>query len=279
MNKLATVITVVGLIGTRTFAADMAVKAPPPAPAELVPYSWAGIDVGWMWTTARTTAAVPGLASFSPALAIVDSTHPNGMTEGVQFGYDRQSASNWIDGVETYIQGSGQPVTNAVSATNAFPPFGIGGIGTSVLSRTDSIDWFSNVRGWPGFIGPGMTVYGTAGLAYGRVSTSAVATQTASFCSPALCSPPITLTTSNGDRSAIKTGWTAGGGIAGVVPNNAYLTWNVQYPHVDPGSINFSFLAPTSFRDGATSGIVSRSGSTNSKFTDNIVRFGADYHF
>jgi outer membrane immunogenic protein len=296
MNKLATVIAVVGLIGTPAFAADIAVKAPSPAPAELVTYNWAGFyaggNVGWMWSTAQTTAAVPGLASFaipmdgfsanatSPALATVDSTDPNGVIGGVQFGYDWKGASNWIAGVETDIQASGQSATNAASATNVSIPFGIGGIGISVLSHIDAIDWFGNVRGGPGYaIWPGMMVYGRGGLAYGRVSTSAVATQTASFCPPTPCAPPTTLTTSNGDGSAIKTGWTAGGGIARVVPNNAYLTWKVEYPQVDLGSINSSFVAPTSFKDGAASGVVSRSGSVSSKFTDNIVRFGADYHF
>jgi hypothetical protein len=69
-------------------------------------------------------------------------------------------ASNWIAGVETDIQASsGQSATNAVSATNVSTPFSIGGIGTSVLLHTDSIDWFGNVRGGPGYaIWPGMMV-------------------------------------------------------------------------------------------------------------------------
>jgi hypothetical protein len=69
-------------------------------------------------------------------------------------------ASNWIAGVETDIQASsGQSATNAVSATNVSTPFSIGGISTSVLLHTDSIDWFGNVRGGPGYaIWPGMMV-------------------------------------------------------------------------------------------------------------------------
>jgi len=51
MRQLAAAIAVAGLIGTPAFAADMAVKAPPPAPAPV--YSWngwyAGFNVGGIW--------------------------------------------------------------------------------------------------------------------------------------------------------------------------------------------------------------------------------------
>ena len=45
MKKLATVIAIVGLIGTPAFAADMAVKAPPPAPTPPV-NDWTGFYIG-----------------------------------------------------------------------------------------------------------------------------------------------------------------------------------------------------------------------------------------
>ncbi len=40
MKLLATAIAVAGLVGTPAFAADMAVKAPPPLPEPV--YSWTG---------------------------------------------------------------------------------------------------------------------------------------------------------------------------------------------------------------------------------------------
>jgi len=40
MKRLATAIAAIALIGTPAFAADMAVKAPPPAPAPV--YDWTG---------------------------------------------------------------------------------------------------------------------------------------------------------------------------------------------------------------------------------------------
>ena len=69
---------------------------------------------------------------------------------------------------------------------------------------------------------------------------------------------------------------TAGGGIAGIVPNNAHLTWTVEYRHVDRGSINFSFVTPIVNAPGLTlSGVI----AVTSRFTDDLVRVGADYHF
>ena len=55
MKKLATAIAAIALIGTPAFAADMAVKAPPPAPAPV--HSWTGWyvggNVGYSWGRSR----------------------------------------------------------------------------------------------------------------------------------------------------------------------------------------------------------------------------------
>ena len=72
--------------------------------------------------------------------------------------------------------------------------------------------------------------------------------------------------TSNADGSAVKTGWT------GVVPNNAHLTWKVEFLHVDLGSNNFSFSASGLFSSGSVIPVSSR-------FSDDIACVGADYHF
>ena len=45
MKKLATAIAAIALIGTPAFAADMAVKAPPPAPAPVPVFSWTGFYI------------------------------------------------------------------------------------------------------------------------------------------------------------------------------------------------------------------------------------------
>jgi outer membrane immunogenic protein len=47
MKRLSTVGAAIALIGTPAFAADMAVKAPPPPPAPV--YSWTGWYVRQHW--------------------------------------------------------------------------------------------------------------------------------------------------------------------------------------------------------------------------------------
>jgi outer membrane immunogenic protein len=46
MKKLLTAIAALGLIGTPAFAADMAVKAPPPVVAPAPVFSWTGFYIG-----------------------------------------------------------------------------------------------------------------------------------------------------------------------------------------------------------------------------------------
>jgi outer membrane immunogenic protein len=100
MKKLATAIAAIALIGTPAFAADMAVKAPPPAPAPV--YSWTGWyvggNVGYSWGRANSDLAGSGnLSTFiqtpattSFAFADSNTTHLDGVIGGGQIGYNYQ---------------------------------------------------------------------------------------------------------------------------------------------------------------------------------------------
>jgi len=50
MKKLAIAIAAIALIGTPAFAADMAVKAPPPVPAPPPNFNWTGFYIGGVGT-------------------------------------------------------------------------------------------------------------------------------------------------------------------------------------------------------------------------------------
>jgi outer membrane immunogenic protein len=124
MKKLLSAIAVAGLIGTPAFAADMAVKAPPPLPEPV--YSWtgfyAGLNAGWSWGKQDTTVnfvpaptvigiflPVGAQFVFSPSpTADQETAHPLGAIGGVQVGYNWQSMSNWIIGIEADFQASGE---------------------------------------------------------------------------------------------------------------------------------------------------------------------------
>jgi outer membrane immunogenic protein len=260
MKKLATVIAAIALIGTPAFA-----QTPPPAPAPV--YNWTGfyvgVNAGWNWTTASTTTLVTTPvtnASFS------DSAKANGAIGGVQFGYNWQSMSNWILGIETDFQASG---TNATSNTHQvrLNPGLLGAVLTESFSHTDTLDWLGTVRGRVGYVLWQDTIlYATGGLAYGRVTESTPATFTQTIIVPPFI-PNISNTAF--EASAVRTGWTAGGGIEGVAPNTR-VSWKLEYLYVNLASANFSFAGtPFGF---------SVNNTTSSTLSEHIFRVGLNWH-
>jgi len=93
-NLLAsTAFTTSTLVTGAALAADMAVKAPPPAP---IPFSWTGCYVGgnagWASTSIDQSAAVPtaGLSSSQRSFAYDSSGRDNSFIGGVQAGCNLQ---------------------------------------------------------------------------------------------------------------------------------------------------------------------------------------------
>ena len=108
-------------------AADMAVKAPPPAPVPV--YSWTGFYGGlnmgvglgeartdWNYFAPSATAplgnppTVCGISGGAFCISGSDSVHINGPVGGVQVGYNWQTG-NYLAGIEADFQGTGQSGT------------------------------------------------------------------------------------------------------------------------------------------------------------------------
>ena len=112
MKKLLTVISVAALIGTPAFAADMAVKAPPPAPVAAPVYSWTGFYVGanggYGWKDATVTFTPNDMnvqvttcgGVFGGTCAPPTSFGIAGGFGGLEGGYNWQFNRQWL-GVET----------------------------------------------------------------------------------------------------------------------------------------------------------------------------------
>ncbi|TPQ30564.1 porin family protein [Bradyrhizobium guangdongense] len=119
-------------------AADMnyGQRAPYTVNQPLNAYSWAGPyiggNIGYAW----------GSVSNNP-------TNPSGFVGGVQAGYNFQTGP-WVFGIEGDIQASG--------ADDTFAPWKF------------SNPWFGNVRGRAGYALNNILVYGTAGLAFGKLN-------------------------------------------------------------------------------------------------------------
>ena len=186
------------------FAADMArkrpVKAPPPPPAPV--YTWTGWyvggNVGYGWGNAHTdltgngttttSESLPTIALSAPfAFAHSDTAGLNGVIGGAQLGYNYQFSPNVVLGFEADFQGSGQRRSSTFTApfsTAVCGVFDAGNVciipdgvvtapGTAMTSYQAEIDWFGTVRARLGYlITDQVLIYGTGGLAYGRVSVS-----------------------------------------------------------------------------------------------------------
>ena len=222
-------------------------------------YSWtgwyAGGNVGYSWGTgAPTYTEVPVRG---PA-TITGSSHLTGGIGGGQAGYNWQLNSWWVTGLEVDLQESGE--RSGWGSFLRLPNLNAGeGVAASLHS---SIDWFGTVRGQVGWLyNPTTMVYATGGLAYGRVTTSGN-----------FASPPSSGTWGY-SQARTNVGWTVGGGIEGAFPvwsnwNVTNWTWKIEYLYLDLGSLTGNGID-----------IFSLPYTYNVKFTDNILRFGLNWHF
>jgi outer membrane immunogenic protein len=210
--------------------ADMAVKtqrAPMSSWTGLYGGVNAGAAFGNTTGTLSTFTTAPAGSDFTPAVTAggtprnLGAKHDGGFG-GAQIGYNWQS-DNFVVGVETDIQGAdiGNPSTTTFA--------GGGGILPSVSTGRDHINWFGTLRARAGVSVDQVLLYGTAGLAYGGVQSSATNFFT-----------PVAAGVFSGTTSDTRVGWAAGAGVEwGFVPG-----WSVkgEYLHVDLGSSNVTIV-------------------------------------
>ena len=279
MKKLAIVIAAIALIGTPAFAADMAVKAPPPPPAPV--YSWTGFyigaNIGGGWGRQSVDYApndpMAGLLFLSGGGPPPVSFTSSGVIGGIQVGYNLQFNSSWLVGIETDFDGSG--IKGSGSTSGVFAPYYTAPFNAPVQER---IDWFGTVRARLGYLPTNnLLAYGTGGFAYGRVMQNGSWDTNTGFAfgdgfhtvncfgaNPSCFA---------GSSSNIGTGWTAGGGLE-------YFLWQkwtlrAEYLYVSLGSrsITETVLGPTP-------GALPSSFNANFSHTNfNVLRVGLNYQF
>ena len=244
--------TIAALIGTPAFAADMAVKAMPPAPAPV--YTWTGFYVGL--NGGYSLARDPFNSSLSEG-GITESSSldsrvtPQGGVFGGQVGYNYQ-AGHTVFGVEGDLQWSGER-DKAGCGIECI----IEGVSTETFGSVEQkIKWFGTARARVGYADNGWLLYITGGGAWGRIDTTSTFSESAG---------PISLTDTN-TTSTTKGGWVFGGGtevrIAG--PWSAKF----EYLYMDLGNVS----TPVALVNLAPGGGVT--SNTNSSVHDHIVRVG-----
>jgi outer membrane immunogenic protein len=178
---------------------------------------------------------------------------------GGQVGYNYQ-IQNWVLGIETDIQWSGQ------KGSLDFVCVGCGtGPSNITGSFSQKLKWLGTLRGRAGItVTPTILAYVTGGLAYGGVKTDGSVTGVT------IPGPVATTTFSS---STTKTGWALGGGIEGIVSGN--WTAKLEYLYVDLGTVSGGPFATTAIDTIR----VPVNASFSSRVTDNIVRVGLNYKF
>jgi outer membrane immunogenic protein len=235
-----------------------------PALAAPPVYNWTGFyaggNVGYSWGNADTSFTAPGLTgSFGLGTGGLPgsfpvSLHPDGFVGGVQAGYNWQVNTNLVWGVEFDFQGSDEKVHTSFS--NAY---GCNFEGCSLSQTRDAkINWFGTARGRIGWLlTPTTMLYGTGGLAYGKVSVSGTVTDD-------IKNTGASFAFSN---SQVKAGFAIGAGIEGAVANWSGWTVKAEYLYIDLGSIGGSGIEP----------ITGGRYNWDARFTDQIVRLGFNY--
>jgi len=245
-------------------AADLAVKAPP-APVAAPVYNWTGWyvggNIGYSWGRGSPTFNDSALGVAGLPTSFSGPGNLDGAIGGVQIGYDWQANATWVWGLEADFQWADEK--NSGSFSDPYSDCE----GTCSISGTigSKIQWFGTVRGRAGWLyNPTTMVYVTGGLAYGKVSVNGSLNNS---CTGGIC--PFPAGGVSFGSSSTNTGWTLGAGVRGVVPNAPAWVWKVEYLYIDLGTLNGNGFDPVF--GGPTTG--------SAHFTDNILRFGLDYHF
>ena len=117
MRKLVTAAFAIVASTAPTFAADLAVKAPPAPPASIL-FSWTGCHIG-----GHVGAVVSQDTSAASELGPSTSFGSTGFLGGGQVGCDYQFTPNWVVGAEA--RASWSSLTSSRPAVVAFPALGL----------------------------------------------------------------------------------------------------------------------------------------------------------
>lgn len=179
----------------------------------------------------------------------------------VHAGYDVQMGSFVVGGV---VEGGQSNFSNSVSGFSTTP---------AGYTMTRKLEWDGAARLRAGFALPtGTLLYGTGGVAYGKINHRFATTNTFN-----------TFTESN--RSDKDWGWTAGGGIEQKVANNFSIGVLYRYTRFNDGAyvVNAGQGTPPSatnpFVNPATTSGSTDITRTNQRFDNQSVRATASFRF
>jgi outer membrane immunogenic protein len=275
----ATSMAAVLFCGTLARAADIAVKAPNySAPAPVL--SWSGFYVGG--SVGGVMEHVSGTSDFLDTGAFGQYSSPNPQNNsfsntrfigGLQAGYNWQIDPRWVVGVEadwswTHAGYSFCRQTDSISTAclDATPNLW----GFESVSGTTR--WIATARARAGVTLANVLLYGTGGVAWGRVETTL-----SQSCMAFGCGSSQVLLAASSVVDTTKVGWTAGLGAEAMLSAN----WSVkgEWLHIDLGNNNSSFsTAGFRFSGGGVGPSVQTTSWSRSEAYD-VLRIGLNYKF
>jgi outer membrane immunogenic protein len=270
MKRILGGMVVAAALSGSAFAADLPPRSYAKAPVVAPVTNWSGLyvggNLGYGWGSGNTDVSfLPSPAEFEFNNTTLGA-RSSGVIGGAQLGYNWQIGSV-VTGLEADIQGSGIKGSARAPAIPTFvPDFPL----ESSLSSEHKLSWFGTVRGRLGVtVTPELLLYGTGGLAYGRVDASAnwFLSQEEDGGEHFQAQAPASV-------SKTKIGWTAGAGAEWMFARN----WSakLEYLYVDLGSESAIGDETANFPDaGVPGGKVGYTWHTR----ENIARVGVNYHF
>jgi outer membrane immunogenic protein len=261
-KSLLSIAAVAALLGTPAFAADMALKAPPPPPVCIWCGFYIGGNVGVIWEHDPPTVTFldNGSGAIAAAAAgvipLAFSYDRAGVIGGGQIGYNWQIGT-LVAGLETDFDGTslrgGQTINTAV------PGF------FALTERVaESTNWLGTARARLGVPWNNVLVYGTGGVAYAGVNDSF-------FQSNIAGGGPLS-TFASETRTLV--GWTAGGGF-----EYKWGQWSAKAEALYYNLGSHTLAATLTTAAGAR--VTAPPTLFFTRFTDQgaIARVGLNYHF
>jgi outer membrane immunogenic protein len=239
------------IVGTPAIAADMALKA---RPAAEIAFSWTGYyvgaELGGSWSNSRwTTTSLVNTGTGLPITGI-DASSPRtfntaSVRAGGYAGYNWQVAPQVIWGIEAdvaYADGNARTAGIPGCTFLCTAPF-VPALGPDQSSVR--VGWDGSARVRLGFlVTPDALIYGTGGIAWQNIKTSATCAHSGPdpFCG--FDGPGTIVSDSN---SFTRVGWTAGIGIDWHVSGNWIARGEYRYSQFDNrGVLNLSVPVDTS---------------------------------
>lgn len=161
-------------------------------------YAGGQAAVGWQRRDVGVTSQDPAVFGELPFSVGLDT---KGAIGGGQIGYNCQMGARWVSSIEADFSSSA--VKGDGTANSVFTNFGVLLPG-AYQSVHQQMKWFGTVLGRLGYLASNdLMLYGTAGLAYGKLTHSALHDYTGT-------GAPFSVFT--GLTSQVKAGWVIGGG-------------------------------------------------------------------